>query len=148
MRKTLIASALAAAFGFGVSCAMAQNADLQDTEDAKQKPTEQEGAATHTPDTKGSETTPRANQPGDAAGGAQTGNEEAADPAKQQSDIPDQSQGGVGHPEQEQTTGQGQGVKESGGAKQPDTGMPEQSKDTTPERDDATGQGDGVGEQR
>jgi hypothetical protein len=150
MKTTLLASLLAAAFGLTVNGAIAQNADLQDSEDAMEKPTEQ-ASPSQAPDAAASQSTPEATQPDDAVTGAEAGTDQAPDSAQQQSDIPGQSQGAVGRPEQEQTTGQGQGVKKSGGtaeAKQPDTAAPEQSQGTVgrPEEGDA-GQGEGVAEQ-
>jgi hypothetical protein len=152
MRKTLLASVLAAAFGFAVNGAIAQNADLQDTEDAMQKPTEQ-ASPSQAPGAAASESMPQATRPDDAVAGREAGKDDAADSAEQQSDIPGQSQGAVGRPQDEQTTGQGQGVKESGGtaeAKQPGSTMPEQSTGTAgqPEEEDTTGQAKGATEQQ
>jgi hypothetical protein len=145
MKTTLLASLLAAAFGLTVNGAIAQNADLQDSEDAMEKPTEQ-ASPSQAPDAAASQSTPEATQPDDAVAGAEAGTDQAPDSAQQQSDIPGQSQGAVGRPEQEQTTGQGQGVKKSGGTAEakPDTKVPEQSR---PEEGDAAGQGEGVAEQ-
>ena len=143
MKTTLLASLLAAAFGLTVNGAIAQNADLQDSEDAMKKPTEQPSPA-QAQDPAAPQPAPAATQPGDAVGGAEAGTDQALDSAQQQSDIPGQSQGAVGRPEQEQTTGQGQGVKESGGtaeAKQPDAAVGQ------PEEDDTLGKGEGAAEQ-
>jgi hypothetical protein len=143
MKTTLLASLLAVAFGLTVNGAIAQNADLQDSEDAMEKPTEQ-ASPSRAPNAGASQSQPEATQPDDAVGGAEAGTEQAPDSAQQQSDIPGQSQGAVGRPEQEQTTGQGQGVKESGGtaeAKQPDATVGQ------PEEDDTMGKGEGAAEQ-
>jgi hypothetical protein len=92
MNPKLLSSLVAVAFGFALNAAVAQNADLQEP------PT----------DGQQTKTLPEATESQDDVAQASS----TDDAAKNQSDIPDQSQGAVGHPEQEQATGQGQGVKE------------------------------------
>jgi hypothetical protein len=142
MKTTLLTSLLAAAFGLAVNGAIAQQADMPDPQSQAGKEKYKEGAETQAPAAAGSESTPGATQSEDAVGGGQAGTDPSAD-SKEQSNIPDQSQGTVGHPEQRETTGQGQGVKESGGtaeAKPPtDSAMPDQGTGAAGQ-DESTGQ--------
>lgn len=82
---------------------------------------------------------------------ARAGTDTTPESAQAQSNIPGQSQTAVGHPDKAQTTGQGQGVIESGAnaVKQPDTQIPEQSMTAVghPDESEPTGQGGGVAEQ-